>query len=145
MSDSKGFAARFNHALDELPPGMRPPGKGNGRQQFVARMFRVSQKGARKWLEGEAIPRTARIASIAKRCGVNGEWLLTGQGAMRPVQVDERPARHGTSESRSGYKAPRPETARLITRLSEAEVDGLLTPADILALEGIVLRLIERT
>lgn len=72
------FSQRLNLALDRKDV----PAKGHGRQGAVGRMFKVTQKGARKWLEGEAIPATWRIAKMAERLGVNGEWLLTGQGPM---------------------------------------------------------------
>lgn len=73
------FSQRLNIALDVA--GVPP--KGSGRQIVVAKMFGVSQKGARKWLEGEAIPNTKRLPEIARKLGVRGEWLLTGQGPMR--------------------------------------------------------------
>lgn len=80
------FARRLNEALD----GAGVPEKGKGRQVKVAKMFGVSQKGARKWLEGEAIPNTKRIAQIAARLEVAGEWLLTGQGEMRAPSAQLR-------------------------------------------------------
>ncbi|MFT4048001.1 MAG: hypothetical protein QM661_15100 [Solimonas sp.] len=144
MADAQTFAARFNQALDELPARQRPPHKGAGRQNFVAQMFHISQKGARKWLEGEAMPRLSRIPQIATRCGVNGEWLLTGQGPMRP---DESTAGTGEPdrirEALPIYNA-QPRTLRLIRRMHEAEQAGRLSEADIAAIEGVVLRLIER-
>ncbi len=139
MADAKTFAARFNQALDELPAGQRPPRKGAGRQSFVARMFHISQKGARKWLEGEAMPRLSRIPQIAGKCGVNGEWLLTGQGAMRPADSDANPVNSPASAS-----LIRADTRRLIAQISRAETDGQLSEADIAAIENIVQRLIER-
>lgn len=144
MVDAKTFAARFNQALDELPPGQRPPRKGSGRQQFVAQMFHISQKGARKWLEGEAFPRLARIPQIALKCGVNGDWLLTGQGPMRPAA----PAGTTTSKGQIGEPAAlyhlSPRTRRLVAQVSQAQAEGILSEADIAAIEGIVLRLIDR-
>lgn len=68
------FAKRFNFACD----GIGIPAKGLGRQTAVAELFGVSQKGARKWLEGEAIPNTKRLPAMARTLGVTGEWLLTG-------------------------------------------------------------------
>lgn len=140
MADSKTFAARFNRALDELPRDLRPPPKGAGRQQFVAKMFRVSQKGARKWLEGEALPRLSRIPQIAKKCGVNGEWLLTGQGSMRPLADSEYTNIKEPANSPS-YSTT---TRRLISQMSEAEATGRLSREDLVAIEGIVLRLLAR-
>jgi len=69
------FSARLNEALDQC--GIAP--KGRGRQVAVAKLFDVSQKGARKWLEGEAIPNTKRIPEIAARLNTSTEWLLTGR------------------------------------------------------------------
>lgn len=70
------FAGRLNELCDDhgLPP------KGKGRQVDVARMFDVSQKGARKWLEGEGLPTLEKTIEIAQRFGVQTEWLLTGRG-----------------------------------------------------------------
>lgn len=68
------FSRRFVLALGRrgLPLG----------QDAVGKLFGVSGPGARKWLKGEAIPNTKRIAEMADRLGVNGEWLLTGKGEM---------------------------------------------------------------
>lgn len=74
------FAARLNELLDEA--GL--PAKYEGRQLALAEMFGVSQKGARKWLEGEGLPTLERCIQIAERFGVNTEWLLTGRGPKRP-------------------------------------------------------------
>lgn len=72
------FAKRLNLVADQK----RLPPKGSGRQGHMASLFGVSQKGARKWLEGEAIPKTARLNEIAKYFGVRSEWLLSGRGDM---------------------------------------------------------------
>jgi transcriptional regulator with XRE-family HTH domain len=72
--ERQAFSARLNAALDaaDVPP------KFQGRQKAVAKRFGVSQKGARKWLEGEAIPETKRLPQIAADLGVSVEWLLMG-------------------------------------------------------------------
>lgn len=70
------FSERLNHALDIY--GV--PQKGKGRQISVAKMFGVSQKGASKWLEGQAFPETERLVIIAGRLNVNVQWLITGKG-----------------------------------------------------------------
>lgn len=74
--EAEAFAARLNAVVDEngFPP------KGSGRQGALAKRYGVSQKGARKWLEGEAIPKMSRIYEIAKDMSINAEWLLTGRG-----------------------------------------------------------------
>lgn len=70
------FTKRLNEALDDnnFPP------KGEGRQTAAAARFGVSQKGARKWLEAEGMPRTSKINVIAKKLGVRAAWLQSGEG-----------------------------------------------------------------
>lgn len=72
----RAFSNRLNEALDDA--GFPP--KGEGRQNAVAKAFRVSQVAARKWLEGESIPNTKRLAEMAERVGTTVEWLLSGHG-----------------------------------------------------------------
>lgn len=74
------FAARLNKALDHF--GI--PQKGHGRQTEAAKLFGVTQKGARKWLEGESMPALKRVPQMARRIGVRADWLLTGDGQMLP-------------------------------------------------------------
>ena len=77
------FSARLNLVLDYL--GVAP--KQKGRQQVVAKTFGVSQKGARKWLEGEAIPDTKRIPQFIdayKAARITGEWLFHGNQLYTP-------------------------------------------------------------
>lgn len=76
QDERMAFSARLNTALDDI--GV--PSKHKGRQAIVGTMFGVSQKGARKWLEGESIPATRRLPSIAKELRVRTEWLLSGNG-----------------------------------------------------------------
>ena len=73
------FSERLNEALDDL--GV--PTKARGRQTTAARLFGVSQKGVRKWLEGEGLPHTKRIGRIAHKANVRQEWLLFGLGPKR--------------------------------------------------------------
>ncbi len=73
------FAVRLNALCDEagIPP------KGENRQKEVGDLFGVSQKGARKWLEGIGLPVLARATEIAIHFNVGVEWLLTGRGDKR--------------------------------------------------------------
>lgn len=82
------FSDRLNHVLDlaGIPP------KGKGRQGVLSKMFGVSDKGARKWIEGEAIPSVARklpeIVEKLRSMGVKGvtiEWLLSGSASHLPT------------------------------------------------------------
>lgn len=84
------FSERLNTALDskEVPP------KGSGRQYAVAKMFNVSQKGARRWLEAEAFPDTKRLPAIADKLGVSVEWLMCGTGhplREQTVEIGQEP------------------------------------------------------
>ena len=70
------FARRLNDALDRIDF----PAKGKGRQLALAKALGVTQKGARKWLEGEGMPEISRISLLAKFANVPFEWLATGRG-----------------------------------------------------------------
>ncbi|WP_423062972.1 LexA family protein [Candidiatus Paracoxiella cheracis] len=76
----KTFSERLNHILDLH--GF--PRKGKGRQAALAEEFKLTQKGVRKWLEGEGTPKTSRIIEIANRFNVNVEWLISGKGDVSP-------------------------------------------------------------
>jgi len=73
------FAARLNQLCDEagIPP------KFKNRQAQVGKLFGVSQKGARKWLEAEGLPTFEKCIEIALYFNVIVDWLLTGRGAKR--------------------------------------------------------------
>lgn len=88
------FSDRLNKALDDA--GFSP--KGEGRQLAVAKAFGVSQKGARKWLEAEAIPHTKRLAKIAEKLGTTVEWLLTGRGTPGIVAVGDTRGEYHTND-----------------------------------------------
>jgi len=48
----------------------------------VKKLLDVSQESARKWLEGEAIPREEKLIEICKRYPCRKEWLQNGEGLM---------------------------------------------------------------
>lgn len=70
------FAARLNHLLDEA--GI--PEKFDGRQVALAKIVGLTQKGVRKWLEGEGMPTLERCIQLANHFGVHTEWLVSGRG-----------------------------------------------------------------
>jgi transcriptional regulator with XRE-family HTH domain len=76
------FAARLNDLCDEA--GVPP--KGENRQKEVGDLFGVSQKGARKWLEGVGMPTLAKAIGIAVHFNVQTEWLLSGRGDKRVIE-----------------------------------------------------------
>lgn len=79
------FSERLNEALDDI----NVPPKGFGRQNVVANLFGVSQKGARRWLEAEALPDTGRIPVIAHKLKVSVEWLMSGIGKNKTENLSE--------------------------------------------------------
>jgi hypothetical protein len=72
----KAFSVRLNEALDDV----KFTAKGRGRQQALANRMRVSQRGARKWLSGEALPENFRLLDMTEWLHVRFEWLATGHG-----------------------------------------------------------------
>lgn len=73
------FSARLNKALDEA--GFVKPGEG--RSVVLAKMMKCSQRGAHKWLCGEAMPRHEKIIQLAAIFNCRSEWLEYGEGEMR--------------------------------------------------------------
>lgn len=66
------FAKRINEAMDKKNYPIR------GRARILSKEFGISDKGAGKWLKGEAIPETSKLPQLAEFLGVSTEWLLTG-------------------------------------------------------------------
>ena len=73
------FSARLNEALDDK----QAPPKYKGRQTYVAKLFGVTQKGARRWLEASSLPRADFQSKIAEKLGVRVEWLMFNLGQKR--------------------------------------------------------------
>lgn len=86
MDEKSAFAKRLNELCDD----MNVPPKGKNRQAHVACLFDVSQKGARKWLEGEGFPSTENLILIARWSNVRYDWLLTGRGSKREIELPQR-------------------------------------------------------
>lgn len=78
--DQPDIKAEFAIRLNELCDDKKLPAKYAGRQTALALQFGLSQKGARKWLEGESMPTMETSVKIAiwGECAI--EWLLTGRG-----------------------------------------------------------------
>lgn len=66
------FAKRLHDAMDKKGYPVR------GRARVLSKEFQISDKGAGKWLNGDAIPETSKIPVLASFLGVNAEWLLNG-------------------------------------------------------------------
>lgn len=107
-SARRAFADRFRLALEEL--GISP-----GEQGRLARMFNVSGAAVRKWLEGSAMPTSARIPQIADLLQVNRGWLQYGEGPMRLVTTRD-------NDDWGGQRLT-PEEARLLVRYRALDDD----------------------
>ena len=77
----RAFSDRLNQLLDAR--GFAA--KGKGRQVELAKRYDLTQKGVRKWVEGEGLPETARMMQIARDLQCNFQWLAQGTG---PRDVD---------------------------------------------------------
>lgn len=75
------FAKRLHHAMDIKGYPMR------GRARVLSKEFQISDKGAGKWLNGEAIPETSKIPLLAQFLNTNAEWLLSGGEALDTEKV----------------------------------------------------------
>lgn len=70
------FSMRLQRAMDNKGYPVR------GRARVLSKEFQISDKGAGKWLNGDAIPETSKIPVLASFLGVNAEWLLTGNTSI---------------------------------------------------------------
>ncbi|WP_367154676.1 helix-turn-helix transcriptional regulator [Methylomonas sp. HYX-M1] len=89
-TDKEGFSERLNAVLDAA--GI--PKIGDGRQGVLAEMFGVSDKGARKWIQAESIPRHGIIKKIVEKfreTGVTYEWLMSGDPKLSPFKKSLTP------------------------------------------------------
>jgi transcriptional regulator with XRE-family HTH domain len=117
----RAFSDRLNEALDDI--GF--PAKGAGRQGALGERMGVSQKGARKWLEGEAIPATSRIIDLAQWLNVNFEWLAMARGAKKGAPAAEsatQPTEKSSDSAQGTSFAPSKVTTALAKILRE--IDG---------------------
>lgn len=71
------FSERFRHALEYR-------GHSPSQVKRLAALFGVSVSAVRKWLDGLAIPTSARMPSIASKLGVRRAWLQDGEEPMLP-------------------------------------------------------------
>jgi transcriptional regulator with XRE-family HTH domain len=60
------------------------------RQVDVGKLFHLGQSAITKWKTGKDLPSLPRSIEIAKRYGVNVEWLMTGRGPMRPGDAKDQ-------------------------------------------------------
>jgi transcriptional regulator with XRE-family HTH domain len=58
------------------------------RQEDVAKSTGKRQSAVTKWKTGKALPTTDTVRVLAAEAGVSFDWLLTGNGTMRPASHD---------------------------------------------------------
>jgi len=88
---SKEIRGRLNLAInlnDEIP-------KNHGRTAAVASLLEEGHQTVRLWLADSktkkaGLPNLSRVPSIAKKLGINIEWLLEGSGPMMRTDVDDK-------------------------------------------------------
>ena len=59
------------------------------RQEDVAKSVRRYQSAVTKWKTGKGLPTTTNVRLLAAEAGVSFDWLLTGEGEMRPTVSDD--------------------------------------------------------
>ena len=133
------FSHRFNEALDDL--GVPP--KGKGRQEIVGEMFDVSQKGARKWLEGEAIPKSGRHEEFCEKLDVSYNWLFAGNGPKRMLDQavgEETPPYMGKLQL--ALQTSTPEARKLADMMLSASSKGQLTDEELKFIRDLIKKMI---
>ena len=103
----------FSDRLNEICDEMKVPPKGQARQGTVARLFGVTQKGARKWLENEGYPSLDKAREIAVWAGVQIEWLLSGRGLKYVFDQNTHPSTELTANEQ-------PQRTYSVTNVSSA-------------------------
>lgn len=82
----EGFRNRLIEACDDQKLDPR------SRQTEVASWFGIQPNATHKWFNGTGWPSMARAVMLARRLGVNTEWLITGRGQKYPSEngIDKR-------------------------------------------------------
>jgi transcriptional regulator with XRE-family HTH domain len=78
--DTEQLRTEFSHRLNKVLDDVGFDAKGSGRQVQLGKAIGLTQKGVRKWLEGEGLPELSRLVQIAVHFNVSFEWLATGRG-----------------------------------------------------------------
>lgn len=80
----QAFAERLHKAMDKNDYPKR------GRARVLSQKFGISDKGAGKWLNGDAIPETSKIPMLANFLDVTTEWLLSGKHGSSSKNEDSQ-------------------------------------------------------
>jgi transcriptional regulator with XRE-family HTH domain len=90
----QAFATRFRKALADL-------GYTASEQKTMRKLFGVSAQAVRKWAEGQSMPSTARMPSVAAVLGVRRAWLQDGEEPIHPdkVKVEEKKSLYSNDDT----------------------------------------------
>ena len=113
MTESTLFDA-FSQRMNEICDDMQVPERG--RQSALGQTFGVSQKGARKWLEGEAFPRWEHLVAITEWANVTVDWLVGGRG---PKRLESLYPSESIARTVDVMRQLNPDQQALITRLAD--------------------------
>ncbi|ENW05266.1 LexA family protein [Acinetobacter beijerinckii] len=100
------FSKRLHTAMDAAGYPVR------GRARVLSQKFSISDKGAGKWLNADAIPETSKIPLLANFLKVNSEWLISGSGEMA-LSFNSNNEKHDSNTSN-----PFPIAGRLVPVIS---------------------------
>lgn len=121
------FARRLHKAMDKKGYPQR------GRARILSKKFDISDKGAGKWLNGDAIPETSKIPLLAEFLDINSEWLLSGTGEM---SIQTSPSDKNNSKiTDTAYSS---KIHNIINDLRILDSNNKLKPELLIALESII-------
>jgi hypothetical protein len=93
-------------------------------------VFKRSQKGVRRWLEAEGLPRAKDLQPLAQFLNVRQEWLMFGLGPKKDTVTDDGQFNKvlmqrimvsiGQALERAKIETSERQKAQLITALYEA-------------------------
>lgn len=94
-------------------------GYGNDQVGF-AKMLGVSQSAVSRWENGDYTPAKTKIAAF-ERAGINGQWLLTGEGPMFLPHAEALPDE--ITEIIGIYKKLTPKQRALLNNVAKQFLD----------------------
>lgn len=120
------FAKRLHLGMDSAGYPLR------GRARILSREFDISDKGAGKWLNGEAIPEMSKISHLADFLNVNAEWLLTGK-ELSTIAIRNLPKKNYDQLTTENQ-----DIVDLVNSLQQIDEKKQLTPELIKAIKAIL-------
>lgn len=135
IDPGQGFSERLHAALDALE-GF--PRKHKGRQEALAKLFKVTGPAAYKWLSGKNFPQQAQMPEFESKLKVSAAWLWTGSGNP---ELEPRSSTLPVAATAAGTSLAAPRVVRLLTAISQGASAGRLSEADLDLLQVVAERL----